>query len=66
MIKRKINLKNDQVLEVDLTPEFLSRLVEHFSLESEEHIEDHHVVTFLFGAVKSSIDKAERESSDLK
>ena len=61
MIKRTIQLKNQQKLELELTEEFLSRVVNHFSLQSNDDIDDDHLIAYIHSAVKNGVDKAEKQ-----
>ena len=58
---RKIHVKDDYVLEVELTQEFIDRLRKHYDLTSEQPLEDRHVKLYVLGAVESAVNKAEHE-----
>jgi hypothetical protein len=55
--KRTIALPQGGTLEVDMTPEFLSRVRAQFSLSSDAPIADDHIRMFVWGAVNSGLTK---------
>lgn len=57
---RMIKLPNGNVLEVTLSPEFLSRVARQFEILTDS-VNDDHIRMFIFGALKNAIDKAQHE-----
>ena len=60
MQTRNIVLPSKQILEVQLTPAFLDKVALQFDV-SLDQISDDHIRMFIFGALKSAVDKAENE-----
>lgn len=60
-IKKMIPLPTGGELEVDLTPEFLQVVKQHFELSSTSDISNDHIRMFIWGAFKNAIDKAKKE-----
>lgn len=60
MQTRNIVLPSKQTLEVQLTPAFLDKVALQFDV-SLDQISDDHIRMFIFGALKSAVDKAENE-----
>lgn len=58
---RKIPVKDDQVLEVEMTQKFIDHLRQHFGLFVDQPVEDEHVRSYVLGAVNTAVVKAERE-----
>jgi len=63
-ITRQISLPNGGVMEISLTEEFLDRVRYQFSLTPKSYVEDDYIRMFIYGAVNSSINKAEEEMKD--
>ena len=61
---RIVSLKNGQFMTIDMTPEFYPNLRKRFDLAPDEFVSDEHIRMFVFGAVKTAIDKAENEQKD--
>lgn len=60
-IRKNIPLPKGDVLEVDLTPEFLQVVQKHFDLPSTKSVENDHIRMFIWGSFKNAIDKAEAQ-----
>lgn len=60
MIKKNIALPKGGTLEVDVTPQFLEIVRQHFELSTTSSVDDDHIKTYIWGAFKNAIDKAER------
>lgn len=56
---RKITTPKGSILEIDMTDEFLKKVKQHFCLTEKENISDDQLRMFVFGTVKTAIDKAE-------
>ena len=57
---RTIKLPGDRgILEVTMTPQFITELRKRFMLADDQPVEDDHIRMFVWGAVKNAIDKAE-------
>jgi hypothetical protein len=63
MEKRNVSLPSGHTLEVDIMPGFYERVRQHFSMSSEERVSDEHIRMFVFGVVKSAVDKCEPSST---
>jgi hypothetical protein len=57
--ERTIRLNNGAVLNVQLTPEIVRLMKEHFNLEPDQLLDDAHVRSFLYHAVDSAVSKVE-------
>jgi len=55
-----ITLPQGGNLEVQITPEFMEKIQEHFNIESPENISEDHIRMFLYGSINSAIEKAEQ------
>jgi hypothetical protein len=60
---RNIKLHDGNILNISMTDEFVSRVRAQFGLSESTNVEDDHVRMFLFGSVKSALDKAEAQPS---
>ena len=58
---RLISLPQGGTLEVSMTDQFKIAVRNHFSLEPDVCLDDDHIRMYIFGAVKTAIDKAEEE-----
>ena len=56
---RKITTPKGSILEINMSDEFLQKVRKHFSLSDTDPISDYHLRMFIFGSVKTAIDKAE-------
>jgi hypothetical protein len=63
---RKIRTRDGSVLEVSLTQKFIDVLRQHFGLLESQPVEDDHVRMYVFGAVNTAVNRAEKELSDVK
>jgi hypothetical protein len=54
---RKINLPKGEVLEVQTSEEFYVRIRKHFGLKINEYVSDDYVRMFIYGSVKTALDK---------
>lgn len=61
---RKVTLPKGETLVLDITESFYPTLRKKFNLPEDEVVSDEHVRMFVFGAVKSAVDKAENEQKD--
>ena len=61
IFKRNIQLPKGGVLEVDITPSFLEIVKKHFGLSTTLEVNDAHLRTYFWGALKNALDKAENE-----
>tara|TARA_Y100000593_G_scaffold94560_1_gene194287 strand:+ start:3262 stop:3450 length:189 start_codon:yes stop_codon:yes gene_type:complete len=55
-----LNLPNGTNLEVQVTPEFISKIQDHFNIDSPENVSEDHIRMFIYGSVKSAVEKAEQ------
>jgi len=62
VIKKMIPLPDGGSLEVDMTPQFLSIVCDHFKLEDKNKVQDDHLRMYIWGAFKNAVDKASGES----
>jgi len=53
--KKNITLKTGNILELECTQEFLNKIQEHFKLNDSPS--NDHIRMFLYGSMKSAIDK---------
>lgn len=60
-MKRDISLADGGKMEIECTELFYDKIREHFKLLSDEVPSDEHVVSFIYGACKTAVDKAEQE-----
>jgi len=56
---RRIMTPKGAILEIDMTNEFLVKVRQHFMLSEKENPSDDQLRMFVFGTVKTAIDKAE-------
>jgi hypothetical protein len=63
---RKITLPQGGELEVQMTPEFVAVLKQHYGLFGDQPLDDDHVRMYVWGSLNSAVDKAEREKKDDK
>lgn len=61
--KRNIKVPGGWNLEVDMTPEFISKVQKHFGLEQETALTDEQLQLFVVGTINSAVDKAERQGT---
>jgi len=61
MHEKIIKLPNGLDLNVQVTPEFLNIVKDHFSLQSVLDVDDDYIRQFIYGSVNSALDKAEEE-----
>lgn len=61
---RSVPLPKGETLLLDITESFYPTLRKKFNLSEEEHVSDEHIRMFVFGTLKSAIDKAENEQRD--
>jgi hypothetical protein len=59
MNKKFIQLPKGGTLELDLTPAFLERVRAHVGVNSVDDVNDDHLRMYIFGTVKSALDKSE-------
>lgn len=60
-VKKMIQLPKGGILEVDVTPQFLEIVSKHFELNNPSAVEDDHIRSYIWGAFKNAIDKAENK-----
>lgn len=60
MIKKSIALPKGGTLEVDITPQFLEVVRQHFELSATSFVNDNHIRMYIWGAFKNAVEKAER------
>jgi hypothetical protein len=58
--KKTIKLPRGGMLEVDVTPQFLQIVCDHFGLKEKSDVEDDHLRMYIWGAFKNAVDKAEK------
>src|SRR5579871_1555832 len=58
---RKITLPQGGELEVQMTPEFIAVLRQHYGLFGDQPLDDDHVRMYVWGSLNGAVDKAERE-----
>lgn len=56
---RLIPLPKGGELELEAKPGFYEKIRQHFDLPQGSYVDDDHIRMFIFGSVKSAIDKAE-------
>ena len=56
MEKRNIILKDDGVLNVQYSPDFLTKIREHFDLSEEQEVSDDYIRMFIYGSFKNAVD----------
>ena len=56
---RKILVKDGNVLEVEMSQQFIDRLRTYFGLSSDQPLEDSHVKGYVLRAVDAAVSKAE-------
>ena len=61
MDKRIITMPDGQTLELEYTEEFYDKIRQQFGLGASEVPTDSHVKTFIWGACKTAVDRAEQE-----
>jgi len=61
MENKQIKLPNGNTLELSVTPAFLEKVAQQFSFDSAHDVTDEHIRAYLFGALKTAIDKAEKD-----
>ena len=61
---RLIQLPKGGTLELEVLPGFYDKVRLHFSLAMDAPIDDDHLRMFVFGVIKSAVDKAEEEMND--
>ena len=61
MHEKIIKLPNGLDLNVQVTPEFLNIVKDHFRLQSVLDVDDDYIRQFIYGSVNSALDKAEEE-----
>jgi len=59
--KRSIELPNGQMLEIEMTQAFITRLVEQFKLAFASELTDDMIRLYVWGSLKNATDKAEKE-----
>jgi len=60
---RNIELPNGGTLHIDMTDQFMIVLRNYFKLSVDDYIQDDHIRMFMFGAVKTALDKVETNES---
>jgi len=58
---RNIPLPKGGTLELEVMPGFYERVRVHFGLAPDAPVDDDHLRMFVFGALKTAVDKAEEE-----
>ena len=58
---RKITLPQGGILEVEMTQAFIDKLKQHYGLFGDQQLDDDHVRMYVWGAVNTAVNKAERE-----
>jgi hypothetical protein len=61
---RKIVLKENWVLEIEMTQPFIDRLRQHFGIFGEQPLLDEHVKNYVLGVATTAVEKAEREVTE--
>jgi hypothetical protein len=61
MENKQIKLPNGNTLELSITPAFLEKVAQQFSFNSAQDVTDDHIRLYLFGALKTALDKAEND-----
>lgn len=59
--KRIIELPRGEQLEVEMSQEFIDKLVIHYELESQSDLTDDHIRMFVWGSLNNAVQKAEQE-----
>src|SRR5581483_5486337 len=59
--KRSITLPQGGVLEVEMSPQFIAKLRQHYGLTGDQTLDDDHVRMYVWGSLNGAVDKAERE-----
>lgn len=60
-----IKLPNGNTLEVDMKPGFLEAVASSLGLQRACDVSDDHIRLYLFGTLKSAIDRAENEHRNI-
>lgn len=63
-IKKYIRLPKGSILEVEVKDGFYDKIVQHFGLNDKSEVCDDHIRMFIFGAVSTAVDQAEKESPE--
>lgn len=58
---RHIKLPRGGVLELTIMPGFYDCIRSHFNIGNDELVDDDHIRMFVFGTLKSAVDKAEED-----
>lgn len=61
---RSITLPKGCTLEIKITQELLDRIRYQFQIDKSETVTDDHMRMFIWGAVSTALDKAEKEMKD--
>lgn len=59
---RRIALPKGGTLEVEMTTAFVDALRKHYGLDDAEKLDDDHVRMYVWGAVNTATDKAEKDA----
>ncbi len=60
MEKLNIMLPQGGNLEVQVTKEFIDTVQAHFSLDSPDNVSEDHIRMFIYGSIRSAVEKAEQ------
>ena len=58
---RDIQLPKGGTLEVEILPGFYDTVRKHFALPIGSYVSDDHIRMFVFGSLKTAVDKAEQD-----
>ena len=58
---RKIELPKGQYLEIEMTQEFIDKLVIYFNLTDQNELSDEHIRRFVWGSLNNALDKIEEK-----
>ncbi len=59
---RTIQLKNNSILEVSMTQQFIDKMKEKFDIKDDKDITDDMVRLFVYSSVDTAVSKAEKQS----
>lgn len=63
--KRSIELPQGGTLDVEMTPQFIAKLRQHYGLYGDQPLDDDHVRMYVWGSLNSAVVKAEQETKDV-
>lgn len=58
---RNVVLPNGNVLELEIKDGFYDKVRQHFGLPTDSYVDDDHLRMFVYGSLKTAIDRVENE-----